>query len=292
MLPRFLSTSHCPVAAALLLALSLFFGTNSAAFAQAGPPPGTSGDLYAAYYGDGLRHYAEGNYVGAVENLFRAYALQPSAGVLRLIVRSYDFMGHCGAAQKQQVFFTEMFPRESSPKLQQCQETASLALECLPFGTPVTVNRFVETYCGAEIQVAPGKLYVESPAHVSAQTLIVKPGERAVAHIKVEAQKWSQSVARRSPIAEVPRLQSSPSQYAVYQSPDGLYQIWVRSDLRSDPDMVPLDSYALQPRVEIVCAEDNLDEERGCLLLRQLQESSRGYTDDPLRHKMLIPKIP
>src|SRR5690554_7504216 len=93
---------------ALFVSTFLLFGALSTpVFAQSSRTSQSSEIAHADFYGNGLRSYTEGNYVEAIDHLFHAFALRPSAEVLRLIVRSYDFMGHCDAAQKQRVFFKE-----------------------------------------------------------------------------------------------------------------------------------------------------------------------------------------
>src|SRR5690606_20605886 len=85
---------------------------------------------YATYYGDGLRFYAEGRYSEALEKLYRAYAHTPSAGVMRLIIRTHDFSGHCSAVEKQLGFFKDVYPRDAAPTIQRCASPASVLIEC------------------------------------------------------------------------------------------------------------------------------------------------------------------
>lgn len=280
---------------ALFLSAFLLVGTLSTPVsAQSSRTPQTSNEAYADFYGNGLRSYTEGNYVEAIDHLFHAFALRPSAEILRLIIRSYDFMGHCDAAQKQRVFFQEIYPREAVAPPDQCKQTASLTIDCTPIRTPVTVNYVIDSFCGATLNIVPGKVHVESPSHSSSQTLTVNPSENAIAQIKLNAEKWSKidSSSHSSSLIRVPRLPTRQSEYAVYQSRDGLYQIWVRAELRSEQDLSSSPEFKMQPRVEIVCAEDSEDAERDCMFLRSIQERTPHYTDNPQRHKLSIPIVP
>ncbi len=275
-------------------AFVLIGALSTPVFAQFSRTQQTSNEAYADFYGNGLRFYTEGNYVEAIDHLFHAFALRPSIDVLRLIVRSYDFMGHCDAAQKQRVFFQELYPRESVPPADQCKETATLTIDCTPTRTPVIVNHVIDSYCGATLNVVPGKVHVESSTHGSSQSISVNPGDTAVVQIKLNAEKWSKvdAPANSSGLIRVPRLPTRQSEYAVYQSRDGLYQIWVRAELRSEQDLSNSPDFKMQPRVEIVCSEDSEDAERDCMFLRSIQERSPHYTDNPQRHKLAVPIVP
>ncbi len=279
------------------LSILLIGSLSAPVFAQTKSSPQITSEAYAEYYGNGLRSYTEGNYVEAIDQLFRAFALQQSPDLLRLIIRSYDAMGHCDAAQKQRTFFQDLYPRDLAPPPDQCQSTAALTIECTPVRTPVTVNYVIDSYCGATLNLAPGNIHIESPSHGSSQSITLQKGEQATAQIKLNAEKWPQietvdASNHNQPLIRVPRLPTRQSEYAVYQSRDGLYQIWVRAELRSEQDLSANPGFSIQPRVEIVCAEDGMDEDRDCMFLRSIQERSPHYTDNPQRYRMSVPIIP
>ncbi|MFU8803384.1 MAG: hypothetical protein ACNA8W_06220 [Bradymonadaceae bacterium] len=255
----------------------------------------TDAGLYASTYGEGLRHYVEGRYDQAVEMLFRAYALKPTPSTARLLVRSYDFMGHCGAASRQLEFFREAHPRDQGPTLQRCERPASLVIDCEPYGAPVHINRFIAGHCGATIAVAPGIQNIQRDGDKRAGRR-VEVGADEVATISLGEMPGS-AARGKAPSAHAPdvsRLTSTEGSYRVIQSRDGLYQIWVRSDLGEDPDMFPLDSLRFRPYVEIICADEGKPgaDNETCVMLRELQQKRRDYTDNPQRFEVVIPRVP
>lgn len=263
--------------------------------AQSSPlVPGPESDSYATYYGDGLRHYTEGRYDQAVESLFRAYALRPTASVARLLVRSYDFMGHCDAAQRQIEFFREVHPRTETPQFQRCKEPAQLKITCEPLGAEVKVNRMIDTYCGATLSVAGGMQHLwlaREPA--IQQQVAVAAGELVEVHLESPEKRTREWSVVDSNV-RVPRLTRPTAAYQMIRSSDGLYRIWVREEMGNDPDMLPLDTLRFRPYVEIICADEERESEGdpSCYFLKRLQQKRPGYSEDSTRFEGLVPRVP
>jgi hypothetical protein len=252
----------------------------------------TDAEAYGTFYGDGLRHYVEGRYDRAVEQLFRAYALRPTAAVAGLLVRSYDFMGHCDAAGRQLEFYGQAHPREPAIRLQRCERPAELVIECEGRATTtVRVGPMIETQCGATLRVAPGRYAVEVEGGSSGGQMIeVAPGEQ----VEVALEGPGRGLRRTIGESRVPRLKAPGEDYRVIRSSDGLYEIWVRAQMGRDPDMFPLDTLRLRPYVEMICADEGADEAgmRACYFLQRKDDSHRYYVDDPGRHEGRVPRIP
>lgn len=183
---------------------------------------------YAAYYGDGMRHYAEGRHDEAIAHFYRAYALRPSAHLLKLIVRTHDFMGHCSAARHQLDHFEREHPKDSPPRLQICRAPGILEVACAKGVEEVVVDDTIRTRCGTSIAVPAGTHKVRSADGGPASVIVVKSGQTSEA--KVEAGDSKKSFQK------IPLLEDD-ERYIVIRSPDGLYQLWVRTPLRDDPDM-------------------------------------------------------
>ncbi len=185
------------------------------------------GEEYANYFGDGLRLYAQGHYNDALESLYRAYAIKPSAEVLNIIVRTHDFAGQCSAVERQLTLFKELFPREKSPKAQLCAEPGELRIECTPHASQVMINHTMRAHCGTTIKVPEGTHTVHSDELNEAKTFAVKKGETTVAKLQLVPQKWATQVDKLDDFRP----------YTAIKSADGLFEIWVRSSLRDDPEM-------------------------------------------------------
>lgn len=184
-------------------------------------------DPYADLYGDGLRHYAEGRYDAALESLYRAYALKPSANLLRLIVRSHDFMGHCSAVERQLELFKDAYRADSAPKPQLCANPGTLKIACSTHTERVVVDHVIATTCGATLKLPEGTHKVIAPELNEARDFEVRAGQTSVAELQLNPQKWFPNRAKEGP----------PGHFTVLKSADGLYEIWLKSDLRDDPEM-------------------------------------------------------
>ena len=139
-------------------------------------PSSALADDYATHYGDGLRFYAEGRYDVALESLYRAYALKPSPSLLRLIIRSHDFMGHCSAVQRQLSLFAELHPKEKAVTPQLCENPGTLRIECSPHAGTVMIDHMITASCGTEIRVP---LFVETGERIVINTAEGTYKERA-----------------------------------------------------------------------------------------------------------------
>lgn len=192
-----------------------------------GFPTSSWADPYADHYGDGLRLYAEGRYDVALESLYRAYALKPSANLLKLIVRSHDFMGHCSAVERQLVMFRDTYPREDAPAAQLCANPGTLKIECSTHAGSVVIDHMITTSCGTAVKLPAGVHRVHSKALNEAREFVVTPGEVTTATLQLNPEKWFPSRGD----------QSDQGQFTVLKSADGLYEIWLKSSLRDDPEM-------------------------------------------------------
>ncbi len=190
---------------------------------------------YAAAFGAGLQSWAESNYVSAVMHLSRAYALKPDARPLRMVVRSYDMMGHCSAALQQQRLLEAEHGQDSKAELQRCADPAHLAVRCEMSEAQVVVDGTIRTTCGTTLLLPPGAHDVVVPGHDLAQRVVLSAGQRASLDLKVSPRKWPEAMARAGSGARVPRILDDADRYTVYMSRDGLYQIWVRHDA---PDLL------------------------------------------------------
>lgn len=222
------------------------------------PAMAESKDAYARYYGDGLRHYAEGDFGQAVENLFRAYALESKASTLGLIVTSYDKMGFCDAAKRQLGVHQLVHPEASSPELRQCASTGIVAITCKGPEADVTVDRQFHVSCGQRIALPTGEHQlsaerVDSPRHVvitEGQTEHVElvfspaPTRWKTASSRTQVSKLSDASA------QIDRLERSELDYTVFQSQDGLYRIFIHPGSSSAGGVLPL---PLRPDVLRLC---------------------------------------
>ena len=190
--------------------------------------------VYATYLGDGMRDYTEGRYDEAVAKLFRAYALRPEPQTLSLIVRAYDFMGHCTARARQAAMFTEAHPGRQPPAPQRCAQPATVTFACETAESPLRVDATIEARCNTPIQLAPGPHKVELLALRHTEPFTARPGQTETVKLRVKPQKWSGSTHPRVPLLgnerapNVPLLHDPYSQrYTVIMSRDGIYRIWM-----------------------------------------------------------------
>lgn len=199
------------------IATFLVFSLSTQAFAQD----------FATYYGDGLRFYAEGRYPEALEQLYRAYAHTPSATVMRLIIRTHDFSGHCSAVEKQLGLFTEVYPKESVPAIQRCAAPGTVRVECATHVDDILINHSVHVRCGAMVKLPPGDHTIHSETLNESRVISITSGEMTVAQMVLVPTKWHARVD----------VLNDPRPYTLIKTKDGLFEIWVRSGLRDDPDM-------------------------------------------------------
>ncbi|RAL24873.1 hypothetical protein DL240_01295 [Lujinxingia litoralis] len=240
------------------------------------------------HYGDGLRHLAEGRYAEAVVELHRAYGMAGEAGMLAQVIEAYDAMGHCEAASRQLVLYGERHGSGGAPELKRCARSGVVALTCAPRGEAVRVNGAFVVGCGQEIRLPEGRHRLEREG---GQALEVEV--QADARIRIEPAAGTPlkgGVARLGGPGlfgtDVQRLPAVSPAYTVYQSADGLYQIWVRRAGESGRRLEDV------PRVEIVCPDgEDGESDPGCLWLRELRRSS-GYTDNPTRLEVVVPRMP
>jgi hypothetical protein len=74
-----------------------------------------------------------------------------------LIIRAYDAMGHCDAAQRQRDFFQDAHPDQRAPRPNQCADAVRVRLDCQPVGTPVRIDRVISASCGQTIALPVGE---------------------------------------------------------------------------------------------------------------------------------------
>jgi hypothetical protein len=190
-----------------------------------------SGDAaYAVYFGDGMRHYVEGRHGVAIEYLSRAFAMRPQAQTQRMIVRSYDAIGHCSAAQQQRTLFREMFPTSGEPPaLERCATPATLTLSCGSADADLLIDEHILTTCAASVSLPPGEHIIEGRGFPLLERVTLTAKETRSLALPIDAAKDAKGKA--APREErVPRLASPSESFRVYLSPDGLYQIWARVD--------------------------------------------------------------
>jgi hypothetical protein len=215
-------------------------------------------DAYARYYGDGLRHYAEGDFSQAVENLFRAYALESKASTLGLIVTSYDKMGFCDAATRQLSVHRMVHPDTTSPTLSNCASTGAVAISCKGPEAAVTVDRQFTVSCGQRIELSTGEHQLSAERVDSPRRVTVEEGETESVELVFSPAptrwKTASSEAKVSKLpdaaAQIDRLERGGLDYTVFQSQDGLYRIFIHPGSASSGGVLPL---PLRPDVLRLC---------------------------------------
>lgn len=190
-------------------------------------PAVASADDYASNYGDGMRLYAEGRYDIALKNLYRAYAEKPSANLMKLIIRSHDFMGHCSAVERQTLYFKDVYPKQELPTVQRCANPGTLKIQCSAPGQ-VLIDDMITAACGAEVKLPEGIHRLDGQQLDDVSEYAITPGETTVASLELNQERLTRNY-------HIPRLKD-PRRYTVIKSQDGLYEIWVRSDLRDAAD--------------------------------------------------------
>lgn len=191
----------------------------------AAPVVAQESTLYAKYLGDGMRFYAEGSYTQAVENLYRAYALKADPNALKFIIRAYDLMGHCSAAQRQLEMFNVTHPGNLAPPLQQCLKPAMLHLECVPEQSAhVQISPQIRAQCGQSIALPPGEYKLASTEMEVIKTVRLSAGESLKVNLRITPKKWT--TARLEDEPRVSRVDQDAPPYIIIMSDDGLYQVF------------------------------------------------------------------
>lgn len=254
----------------LLCSLPGLFGASALA-------ADSTGD-YARYYGDGLRHFAEGDFAEAVEHLFRAYALEPEASTMGLIVASYDKMGFCDAAKRQLDVHRLVHPDAKAPSLDRCKATGTVAITCEGPEAPVTVDRQFQVACGQRVALPVGEHRLSAERIDAPEMVVVQKDQTAnVALIFAPAPERWKSAAKPPAISKLPdanakvaRLEKGGLGYTVFQSRDGLYRVFIHP---SAGDSGHLISLPLRPDVLRLCdSGDQFDRKSGqCVPVEGMQ---------------------
>lgn len=235
----------------------LFMGglclTGTAAVAQ------ESSDAYARYYGDGLRHYAQGNFSQAVENLFRAYAIMPKASTLGLIVGSYDKLGFCDAAARQLDVHRLVHPDTEAPVLNRCNQTGILAIACEGPVAAITIDRRFEVACDQEVALPVGEHHLSAERVDAPKKVVVTKGERIEIVLKFTPapKRWKSATGS----AGVPKLPDSAANvarlegegglgYTVFQTKEGLFRVFIHPGPTDPGQMISL---PMRPDVLRLC---------------------------------------
>ena len=273
------------------------------AVAQPAPEGSAMEQSYGVYYGDGLRYFAEGRFDAAVESLFRAYGMRPSESVMELIIDAYDSMGHCDAVERQTRFFRGSHDPDRRFELDRCAARAELIVSCQQAGRVIELNGQLRGGCAERLTVPADEDLVVTIANTEFRQTIsiaegqreqLNPGEKRAVYSQAQVKRLSGWATRvdRLPLyfgeqARVSRLSDPTAPYRVYESEDGIYQVWMRSEADEEADTV-------QPRVEIVCPEDAPDgqEEEGCQWLRELRQRTPEGTQRPQRFEVFVPRVP
>ncbi len=271
-----------PLAHAFIILLIAL--TSSTAFAEP-PSSGSAGadEMRGIYYGEGLRHLAEGRYDEAVTALFRLYGLERSAPIMELIIETYDAMGHCDAAARQLDFFERHHSGEGEPALDRCQNPGEIVLQCDDFDRSIRVGPHRRASCGELIRVPADETHrIAAITGGEVQEISVAEGERA--SLEIDTTRPPPAVALLPPrqpsrVARLPGFKSNvprlpftsedrprvpllptPSTiYRVYETSDGLYHLWVADDGSPAGDREG-------PQVEMICPAD-ADAEGQCEII-------------------------
>jgi hypothetical protein len=260
----------------IVIAAAWMLATAGAADASAQSSEGAE-ESYSAFYSKGMQAYVDGDYEEAIDLFYRAYGMDAKPVVARLIVRSYDFMGACDAARRQQEFYSAEHPDGKNVALQQCSNPARVQIECGGVTAPVVIDEHIEAACGETVSLPAGSHVLHSPALDSPATVDVEAGEARAVSLAVDPKKWAPATGDEHPRKWGVDRVGSPKDgvdnedFSVYQSRDGLYRVWVRYDLLKDPDMHSGDED--QPRVLRLCDVDQTydDAEENCVPLEPLQ---------------------
>lgn len=209
-----------------LLGAAQILATSSLAMAQQTSARGAEeGDqLWASLFGEGMRAWAESDYEAALDSLYQAHALKPTAYNLGLIIRSHDFLGQCRAAIKQREEYASLYDERDRPVLQRCAVVSTLEVTC-PVGharLEVWIDGSRAGRCGEALLVSAGEeREVSLPQVQYSVTLKLEPSKQRVHTVTLSAHEKRPHVSK---------LLGTADRYTVFMTPDGLYQIWVLSD--------------------------------------------------------------
>lgn len=271
-----------------VLVLGLVCVDEAAAF-EDGADVGASPE-YGMYYGDGLRHLAERRPEEAVEALFRAYGIQPSAHVMGLIVEAYDQLGDCDAVRRQ-VAFLESHHDGEAPALDRCGDTGEVVVKCQ--GKPgeyAVIDGRRRVRCGEVVEVPAGEAhYIRWSFAGDPERVTVEEGKRQQVSFGSSQVEIPGLVAqvRRLPVGvtegiSVPRLPSpSLEEYRIYEADDGLYHIWAAEDGAA--------SAQDGAQVEMICPEDSSDRAQ-CVWVRERGEVAKD--EEPTGYEIFVPRLP
>ena len=275
----------------LLMTLGLAPLTHSEASEGA-----TESAQYGIYYGDGLRYLAERRHDQAVQALFRAYGMEPSAHVMELIVEAYDAMGDCDAVERQVAFLERNHEGASGSPLTRCDETGELAVQCEDRSAEaVEIDGRRRARCGEVLRVPAGELQEVRLAQSNmSKQVTVGAGQREEVDFATR-QSGAQSATGSGMVAQVRRLPvgvgdnlhvpllptSRTAGYRIYEAEDGLFHIWAPEE-----QGVPAEGGAA---VEMICPEDAADRDQ-CVWVRE----SSGPEEDGQRRRfeIYVPRLP
>lgn len=253
---------------------------------------------YGIYYGDGLRHMAERRFDAAVEALFRAYGLQPSAHVMELIVEAYDAMGHCDAVGRQKAFLNRRHGAQTDEvALKRCEQTAEVVIDCRDMSkTSVEIGGVRRGGCGESVRVPAGERHrVEWDQGVVAEIIELEAGAQTTIasprHGRPDVARLPGVVAEVQPLPfdiddaiDVPRLapREESREYRIYESSEGLYHILAPESQDSDFDR--------GVEVEMICPEEapNRDE---CIWLRDRGDDADTGVGEQGRYEIYVPRL-
>ena len=240
---------------------------------------GAEAETWESHYAEGLRHYAEGREHHAVNHLFRAYGIEPSAQVMELIVEVYDRMGHCEAAARQQAYYQGRYGEDDAEvELNLCEETGTLIVDCESQHAGVVINDGIEAGCGHTVVVPAHEEHrISWKGTAVVQRTSVASGKRVSVETPEDEQVQQAAVSRlpgvegavpklpfeMEPGAQVPRLTLpsgfDESPYRVVKTSDGLYRVWSVKESGEDGESAD---------VQIICPDDAQQRDLECVLLR------------------------
>lgn len=213
---------------------------------RAEPPADLQDAVYAQYFGDGLRLFAEGQFAPAAQNLLRAYAMDSRARTLAMAVSAYDAMGFCDAVSRQAQLYQQAHPDAPALTITRCKTPGQLVLECAGPRAEVgdgwvSVNDEFDVKCGRDISLPPGehRLRVHTRAAHDAQArpaqpIIITAGQKSTVLLDFYdlPTRWA-APGQPSPdalnalAARVERLGQPSLVYSVILGEDGIYQVYV-----------------------------------------------------------------
>lgn len=191
--------------------------------------------VWAQYFGDGMRMWAEGRYDEALTFLYRAHAISPTERTYAYIIRSHDFTGNCSAAEIQIEQMNVDYPGAAPPPLQLCYNPATLAIECEHPTSKILIDDKIHVTCDREVRLPGGMHDVYVPSVDFRKQVTLEDGKRAVVQVKTTPRKWSP--ASEGGRTKVPRVASDREHITVFLADDGVYRVWVQDH---GPEMLPV----------------------------------------------------